>query len=55
MRKWLAKGRLQLTPEHKKACYQWVLEHHYWGIKEWEKVLWTDECLVEKRCGKGPV
>jgi hypothetical protein len=55
VRKWLAKGRPQLKPEHIKARYQWALEYYNWGPEEWKKVLWSDECLVEKKCGKGPV
>jgi Transposase len=53
--KWLAKDRPQLTPEHKKAHYQWALEHRYWKSEEWKKVLWTDECLVEKQYDKSPI
>jgi transposase len=53
--KWLAKDRPQLKPEHKKARYQWALEHRNWKTEDWKKVLWSDECLVKRRCGKGPV
>jgi transposase len=52
VQKWLAKGRSILKPEHKKARYQWALKHQDF---DWSKVLWSDECLVERNTGKGPV
>jgi len=55
IQKWLAKGRIGLTMKHKKARYQWACKYRYWENKDWEKVLLSDECLVERRSGKGPV
>jgi transposase len=55
IRKWIAKGCPRLKEEHKVARYNWVCEHQYWEIKDWEKVLWSDECMVERKSGKGPV
>ena len=53
--KWLAKGRPRLGEEHKRARYKWACEHHHWLKEDWQKVLWSDECLVERQAGKGQV
>ena len=55
LHKWLAKGRPRLNNKHKKARYKWACEHYNWSKEDWEKVLWSDECLVERRAGKGQV
>jgi len=55
IQKWLAKGCPKLKAEHKKAQYQWACKYQLWEEKDWERVLWSDECLVERRSGKGPV
>jgi len=33
IQKWLAKGRIRLKPEHKRARYKWACEHFNW-LKE---------------------
>ncbi len=53
--KWLAKGRPMLKSCHKRARYKWAYEHYNWSKEDWEKVLWSDECMVERQTGKGQV
>jgi len=55
IRKWLAKGHTRLKDEHKKARYKWACEHYHWLKEDWEKVIWSDECMVERRSGKRQV
>ena len=45
--KWLAKGHTRLKDEHKKAQYKWAYEHYHWLKKNWEKVIWSNEYMVE--------
>jgi transposase len=40
---------------HKRARYKWACEHYNWSKEDWEKVLWSDECMVERQTGKGQV
>ena len=30
----------------------WCKEREYWGFEEWSKVIWSDECSVERGTGK---
>ena len=55
IQKWLAKGCTQLKDGHIKARYKWACEHYHWSKEDWEKVVWSDECMVERRSGKGQV
>jgi hypothetical protein len=47
-RKSLAKKRPQLEYKHVFQRLQWALAHKDWTQKEWEGVIWSDECSGEK-------
>ena len=32
--------------------YQWALEHETWTFEDWAKIIWSDECSVERGTGK---
>ena len=49
---WLAKKRPLLTPEHAALRYEWALRHQNWDWDDWAKVIWSDECSVERGTGK---
>lgn len=48
IRKWRAKKRALLTEDHAKARLAWALEHKDWTWEDWEGVIFSDECSVEK-------
>ncbi|KAF8242039.1 hypothetical protein K440DRAFT_473853, partial [Wilcoxina mikolae CBS 423.85] len=37
-----------LTEEHARKRLAWALEHKDWDAEEFEGVIWSDECSVEK-------
>jgi transposase len=47
-RKWLAKKRPKLEDRHVFQRLQWALQHKDWTHEQWEGVIWSDECSVEK-------
>ena len=49
---WLAKKRPLLTPEVAKKRLDWCLLRAEWTFEQWSKVIWSDECSVEKGSGK---
>lgn len=49
---WLAKKRPLLTPEVAAQRLAWCKEREFWGYEEWLKVIWSDECSVERGTGK---
>lgn len=49
---WIAKKRPFLTPEVAGKRYAWALEHEHWTYENWAKVIWSDECSVERGLGK---
>ena len=48
MRKWLARERPKLTAERAKKQLEWAKEHQNWTAEDFPKVLWSDECSIEK-------
>ena len=48
MMKWLVKRRPKLTPERADKCLKWVKECENWTAEDFEGVIWSDGCLVEK-------
>jgi len=50
---WLCKKRPLLTPEVVGKRYAWTLAHEHWDFEKWAKVIWSDECSVERGTGKG--
>ena len=52
---WRAKKRPLLTPEHAGLRLRWAEAHINWSEEQWSKILWSDECSVERGTGKRPV
>ncbi|KAH0602699.1 uncharacterized protein H6S33_008349 [Morchella sextelata] len=48
IKKWLAKHRPLLKPEHVKKWLDWAMQRKDWGIEEFMSVIWSDECAVER-------
>ena len=48
IKKWIAKSRPQLKPEHVTKRLNWALAHRDWTSEDFEGVIWSDECSVEK-------
>lgn len=51
---WVAKKRPNLTPEVAAKRLAWAKDHR-WSHKQWEQVIWSDECSVERGSGKDRV
>jgi transposase len=49
---WLAKKRPLLTPEVVAKRYQWAKNHRNWNWDDWKKIIWSDQCSLER--GRGP-
>jgi hypothetical protein len=48
IKKWLAKKRPKLTADHAKARLRWALAHKDWTVEDFRRVIYSDECSVEK-------
>src|ERR1700686_4545406 len=48
IRKWRAIGRTLLTQKEANARYKWAKAHRHWTREDWEKIIWSDECLVKQ-------
>jgi len=48
IKKWRAKKRALLTKKHAKQRLAWALAHKDWDVADWEGVIFSDECMVEK-------
>lgn len=48
MKKWIAKKRPKLKPEHAKKRLDWARARRNWSIEDWQKYCWSDECKVER-------
>lgn len=49
---WIAKRRPKLTEAAREKRLAFALEHQHWGYTEWSKVVWSDECSLERGSGK---
>ena len=49
---WLAKKRPKLSPAVAGKRLEWALTHKDWTYEDWIKVIWSDECSVERGSGK---
>jgi transposase len=47
-KKWLAKKRPKLTEDHAQQRLAWAKERQNWTAEDFEGVVWSDECSVEK-------
>jgi len=54
IQKWLARKRPLLKQIHVNARYAWAKEHLHWTVEDWYKVIFSDECTIEKGSGKKP-
>ena len=52
---WLIKKRSLLTSEIAKKKLNWCLLRVEWIFEQWSKVIWFDECSIEKRSDKQSV
>jgi len=48
VKKWLAKSRPRLKPKYIAKRLKWAIAHKNWTARDFEKVIWSDECSVEK-------
>jgi len=48
IQKWRALTRPLLTNKHAKNCLNWAKRHRHWTIEDWKRVIWLDECAVQK-------
>ena len=48
IKKWLAKKRAKLTPEHAQKRLAWAKVHQNWSAEDFEGIIWSDECSVER-------
>jgi hypothetical protein len=48
---WLAKRRPQLSEEAARKRLAWALKHKDWTWDEWSKVIFSDECSLERGVG----
>lgn len=46
--KWRAKKRAMLTPAHVAEHLAWAQKYKNYTLEDWEAVLFSDECSVEK-------
>jgi hypothetical protein len=49
---WRAKKRPLLTEEHAQKRLQWANKYKDWTREDWAKVVWSDECSVERGSGE---
>jgi hypothetical protein len=48
IKKWLANEQPKLTVDHVKARLRWALAHKDWTVEDFRRVIYSDECSVEK-------
>jgi transposase len=51
-KKWLQRRRPDITPEHAKQRLEWAARYKH---IDWTRVVWSDECTVERGAGVRPV
>ncbi|KAF4222390.1 hypothetical protein CNMCM5878_005672 [Aspergillus fumigatiaffinis] len=50
---WRAKKRPQLTKEAAKLRLEWAKARENWGVEEFQRIIWSDECSIQLGKGKG--
>ena len=45
--KWRAVKRPQLNKKRAKMRLDWAKAHEHWTVDDWQKVIWSDECIVQ--------
>lgn len=49
--KWLQIRRPAITKDHADSRLAWTRSHEYYILEDWKKVIWSDECTVERGVG----
>lgn len=49
---WRAKKRPELLQKHADERLLWCRVRQHWGVEEWKKYMWSDECSAERGRGK---
>ena len=52
---WRAKRRPKLSPEVAKERLAFARRYHRWKLRQWRRVIFSDECSVERGTGKDNV
>lgn len=52
IRKWIAKKRPLITEKIAKRRLHWAKAHLNWTLDQWSKIMFSDECSVERGAGK---
>jgi hypothetical protein len=55
LRKWRVMKRPSLKPEHAAARLSWALRYQHYTKDDFDRVFWSDECIVERGIGLRPV
>lgn len=50
IRKWIATDRPKLKEEHAKKWLAWAIARKNWTAEDFEGIIYSDECSVEKSC-----
>ena len=54
-KKWLQLDRPALEPHHAEQRLQWAQKYADFTPADWRRILWTDECSVERGKGARPI
>ena len=49
---WRAKRRPALTPEHARKRLIWARQHQNWTPEQWQNIIWSNKCSLERGTGK---
>ncbi len=52
LKMWKKKSRPFLNHQRAAQRLAWAKEHEHWTVAQWKRVLWSDECCVEKSAGQ---
>ena len=55
LRKWIQKKRPYLTADHARARLDWAQAYKLYTLEDWKRVIWSDECTIERGVGIKPV
>ena len=50
---WLAFKHFKLTSELIKKKLNWARTHEHWEMKQWKKIIWSDEFFIARGADKG--
>jgi transposase len=55
LRKWRQLKRPEIKAHHAEARLRWAYAHEHFTNEDWQRVRWSDECIVERGVGKQPI